>query len=54
MYPLFDSYIALKPQGLAVTLPFMVKSALKRTIKSNPKLWALAQKMRKALKGGHA
>lgn len=54
VYPLFDSYLALKPQGLAVTLPFTVKSALKRTIKSNPRLWALAQTVRRTIKGGHA
>ncbi|ODS00849.1 hypothetical protein AUC68_12930 [Methyloceanibacter methanicus] len=47
VYPLFDSYIALKPQGLALTLPFGVKSSVKRRIKSNPRLWALAQALRK-------
>lgn len=53
VYSLFDSYLALKPQGLAVTLPFTVKSALKRKIKSNPRLWALAQTVRKTIKGSH-
>ncbi len=54
IYPLFDSYIPLKPQGLAVTVPFAVKAAVKRTIKSNPRLWALAQTVRRTIKGGYA
>lgn len=47
VYRLFDSYIALKPQGLALTLPFGMKSSVKRRIKSNPRLWSLAQTLRK-------
>lgn len=54
VYPLFDSFIALKPQGLALTLPFTVRGALKRTIKSNPRLWSLAQTVRRTIKGGRA
>lgn len=51
LYPLFDSYIALKPQGLVLALPYAAKSFLKRTIKTNARLWALAQKARKWVRG---
>jgi CelD/BcsL family acetyltransferase involved in cellulose biosynthesis len=52
--PLFDSFIAFKPHGHAMTLPLAAFSRLKRTIKSNPHLWPLAQKLRMRLfgKGG--
>jgi hypothetical protein len=36
--PLFDSFIAFKPQGLALTLPLATVSRLKRAIKSDPRL----------------
>lgn len=49
VYPLFDSYLALKPQGLAVTLPRAATAQMKRVIKTNPRLWALAQKIRRRL-----
>lgn len=49
VYPLFDSVIAFKPQGLVLTLPLAVAARLKRAIKSNRHLWAFAQDMRKRL-----
>ncbi len=41
--PLFDSFLALTPPGLALALPLAVMSQLKRAIKSNRRLWPLAQ-----------
>lgn len=49
VYPLFDSYIALKPQGHGLTLPRAATAQLKRIIKTNPRLWALAQSVRKRI-----
>jgi CelD/BcsL family acetyltransferase involved in cellulose biosynthesis len=49
--PLFDSFIAFKPHGLAVTVPLAALSRLKRAIKSSPHLWPLAQKLRMRLFG---
>ena len=49
--PLFDSFIAFKPLGYAVTLPLAELSRLKRAIKSNPHLWPLVQKLRMRLFG---
>jgi hypothetical protein len=40
--PLFDSFLALTPPGLALALPLAVMSQLKRAIKSNRRLWPLA------------
>ncbi|MEM7397610.1 MAG: GNAT family N-acetyltransferase [Pseudomonadota bacterium] len=48
-YSLFDSFIPLKPQGLALSVPFAARGMVKRAIKSNPQLWALAQKIRRSL-----
>jgi CelD/BcsL family acetyltransferase involved in cellulose biosynthesis len=49
--PLFDSFIAFKPRGLALALPRAAYARLKRAIKSNPHLWSLAQKLRMRLFG---
>jgi CelD/BcsL family acetyltransferase involved in cellulose biosynthesis len=49
--PLFDSFIAFGPLGLGVTLPLAGLSRLKRSIKSNPRLWSLAQTIRARLFG---
>ncbi len=49
--PLFDSFIAFKPQGLALTLPLATLSRLKRAIKSDARLWPLAQTWRARLFG---
>jgi CelD/BcsL family acetyltransferase involved in cellulose biosynthesis len=49
VYPLFDSFIAFKPQGLLATVPLGAAAQLKRAIKSNPRLWSFAQEMRKRL-----
>lgn len=46
---LFDTFIAFKPQGFLLTLPFSAASRLKRTIKGNRHLWPLAQRLRKNL-----
>jgi len=51
-YPLFDSFIALKPQGLALSVPYAVKGIIKRSIKSSPRLWDFAQTVRKFLGRG--
>lgn len=51
IYSLFDSYIALKPLGHALTLPHSLKSGVKRTIKANPRLWELAQSVRRRVNG---
>lgn len=51
VYALFDSFIAFKPQGLAVTVPVAAAARLKRAIKSNSSRWAVAQDLRKRLKG---
>ncbi len=50
--PLFDSFIVLKPQGLCLTLPLAAKARLKRSIKSNSRLWGLAKTLRARLLGG--
>lgn len=49
-YALFDSFVALKPQGLLVTLPRASAARLKRIIKSNRYLWFLAQTIRRRLR----
>ena len=46
---LIDGFIAFEPAGYAVTRSLAVKLALKRIIKSNPKLWALARWARRRL-----
>lgn len=54
VYALFDSFIIFKPQGLLVTVPRAITARLKRAIKSNPHVWALAQDLRTRLKGRNA
>ena len=49
--PLFDSFIALKPLGLLLTLPLAALARIKRAIKSSQSLWPLAQRMRRGLFG---
>ena len=49
--PLFDAFIALKPQGLLLTLPLATMAWLKRAIKSSQHLWPLAQRVRKGMFG---
>lgn len=44
--PLFDSFLAFAPAGLAASLPLAALSRVKRTIKSNPRLWSWAQAIR--------
>lgn len=48
---LFDSFIALGPQGYAITLPLAWMARLKGAIKSNPKIWHWAQQLREGLFG---
>ena len=50
-HELFDSFVALKPQGLLVTLPRAAATRLKRAIKSNRALWSFVQAARKRLRG---
>lgn len=47
--PLFDSFIALKPQGLVLTQPLAVMARAKRVIKTNRYLWPLLQRVRRSL-----
>lgn len=49
--PLFDNFIAFKVSGFLLTLPFATLSSLKRSIKSNPRLWSLAQTVRARIFG---
>jgi len=49
--PLFDNFIAFRPHGLFLTLPLAALTRLKRTIKSNPRLWSFAQTVRARLFG---
>jgi CelD/BcsL family acetyltransferase involved in cellulose biosynthesis len=49
--PLFDSFIAFKPQGYAMTVTLAQLSRLKRAIKSNPYLWPQVQRLRMRLFG---
>lgn len=49
VYPLFDSFITFKPQGLLLTLPLAATARAKRAIKSNSYLWTVAQNLRKRL-----
>jgi CelD/BcsL family acetyltransferase involved in cellulose biosynthesis len=49
--PLFDSFIALRPEGLVLTLPLAAVARAKRAIKSNPYLWPLVQRWRRNLLG---
>jgi CelD/BcsL family acetyltransferase involved in cellulose biosynthesis len=49
--PLFDSFIALKPLGLLLTLPLAALARIKRAIKSSQSLWPLAQRVRRGLFG---
>ena len=52
--PLFDSFIAFKPHGLALTLPLAGLMSLKRAIKTSRHVWPMAQKLRARLLGGPA
>lgn len=47
--PLFDSFLAFKPQGYLLTLPSAALTRLKGTIKANPRLWPLALGARQTL-----
>jgi CelD/BcsL family acetyltransferase involved in cellulose biosynthesis len=49
--PLFDSFIAFKPHGLAVTLPLAALSRIKRAIKTNAYFWFIARTLRTGLFG---
>jgi CelD/BcsL family acetyltransferase involved in cellulose biosynthesis len=47
--PLFDSFLAFKPQGYLVMLPVAALTRLKGAIKASPRLWPLALRVRQAL-----
>lgn len=49
--PLFDSFIAFRPDGRVLTLPLAALARAKRVIKSSPTLWPLAQRFRRSLLG---
>jgi CelD/BcsL family acetyltransferase involved in cellulose biosynthesis len=49
--PLFDSFIAFKPQGALLTLALASKARAKRFVKSNPQIYELAKKVRRVLNG---
>jgi CelD/BcsL family acetyltransferase involved in cellulose biosynthesis len=52
--PLFDSFIAFKPHGLALTLPLAGLMRLKRAIKTSRHVWPIARRLRARLLGGTA
>jgi CelD/BcsL family acetyltransferase involved in cellulose biosynthesis len=47
--PLFDSFLAFRPQGYLVTLPSAVLTRLKGAIKASPRLWPIALRVRQRL-----
>lgn len=47
--PLFDSFVAFKPQGILLTVSLAGAARVKSAIKSNRYLWSLAQKLRRRL-----
>ena len=47
--PLFDAYVALTAAGALLMRAKAAKRRLKRFVKTNPKLWTLVARMRKAL-----
>jgi CelD/BcsL family acetyltransferase involved in cellulose biosynthesis len=47
--PLFDSFIAFKPQGYVVTLPYAAITRIKGAIKASPRLWPMALRVREML-----
>jgi CelD/BcsL family acetyltransferase involved in cellulose biosynthesis len=47
--PLFDSFLAFKPQGHLVTLPSAALTRLKGAIKASPRLWPIALRVRQRL-----
>lgn len=47
--PLFDSFIAFKPQGALLTFALAAKARAKRSIKSSPRLWEAAKRLRRRL-----
>ena len=49
--PLFENLIALDERGYLVTLPLAAETALKRYIKTRPRLWSLAQTIRRSVFG---
>lgn len=49
--PLFDSFIAFRPDGLLLTLPLAALARAKRVVKSSPTLWPVAQRLRRSLLG---
>jgi CelD/BcsL family acetyltransferase involved in cellulose biosynthesis len=52
--PLFDSFIAFKPHGALLTLALASKARAKRFIKSNPRVYEVAKKMRRVLRRNQA
>jgi CelD/BcsL family acetyltransferase involved in cellulose biosynthesis len=52
--PLFDTFVALRPQGLVVTLPLAAMARLKRAIKSSASVWPLMLRLRRSLLGRSA
>lgn len=49
--PLFDSFIPITPLGRLQTAKARAFLSIKRTIRSNPKLWSIAKSVRKQLHG---
>jgi CelD/BcsL family acetyltransferase involved in cellulose biosynthesis len=49
--PLFENIIAFDERGYLLTVPLAAQEAVKRFIKTRPKLWALAQSVRRKLYG---
>jgi CelD/BcsL family acetyltransferase involved in cellulose biosynthesis len=47
--PLFDSFVAFKPHGALLTFALASNARVKRSIKSNPRVYAFAKKVRRVL-----
>lgn len=49
--PLFDTFVALRPQGLLLTSPLAAMARLKRAIKSSQSIWPLMLRLRRSIFG---
>jgi CelD/BcsL family acetyltransferase involved in cellulose biosynthesis len=49
--PLFDTYLAFRPQGYLLSASLSTLARLKRGIKSSPRLWPIALRVRQSLFG---
>jgi hypothetical protein len=52
--PLFDCFIAFRPQGLLLTVPLSAMARVKRAIKSSRSVWPWVQRLRRGVFGRNA